>query len=86
MAAEARILEWTGAKTISQGKNYTYTKEYKTIIKIIKKWDNNKIMSPAHHPPKSEVKDSLELSEECKLLDFYMKGKNHTGSISVEMT
>lgn len=32
-------------------------------------------MSPAYHPPKSEVKDSLERSEECKLLDFYMKGK-----------
>lgn len=42
-------------------------------------------MSPAHHPPKSEVKDSLELSEECKLLDLH-EGKNHTGSISVEMT
>lgn len=33
-------------------------------------------MSLAHHPPKSgSKKDSMELSEECKLLDFYMKRK-----------
>lgn len=43
-------------------------------------------MSPAHHPPKSQAKDSLKLSEECKLLGFYIKKKNHTGSISVKMT
>lgn len=41
-------------------------------------------MSPAHHPPKSEVKDSLKLSEECKLLDFYIKGKIILVYISVK--
>lgn len=32
-------------------------------------------MSPAYQPPKSEAKYSPKLSEECKLLDFYIKGK-----------
>lgn len=53
MAAEAKILEWTVARVLSRQE--LSSKEYKTIIKVIRKWDN-KIMSPAHHPPKSEAK------------------------------
>jgi hypothetical protein len=62
MAAEARIWEWRVERVYSKVKAMS-SKDYKTIIEVVRK-QNNKSCHLITTLQKSEIKDSLKLSEE----------------------